>query len=426
MTTFDSVFITAFVAFAGVFLTLAFTALKEKKKTLKLVALIIFILLGLLVITAKVFGFESSLFGIAEKGDDILGDGDSSSDKSGEQGTNQITPPEPPPEPPIDQPPEQLPEPPIDLGRSTCLTDLKPFGNTSVETHLPSQIDNYGNSYTKILSCNNGYGEYNEVEYSLGGNYGSFTGTIFVTKDSVESVGSFDSFKPEIRIYGDNVLLYTKKGCNYKDKPLEFLVNIKNVNYLKIVFDGAYYSEDWGWMRPLLVIGEPTLWENVGEETPSPYKGKQGIRTRLKELKPFGDTKVTTEQPVQYTTDNYGNSYNYVLSCNGSYATCDEVEYYLGEKYTELTGTFYVTQGSVENEGDFEFDLPEIRFYGDEKLLYTKTGCTSKDAPEEFTIDLSGVEFLKVVFDGTYYSEPPGWMRPLLVIGEPVLWEAVE
>lgn len=313
-----------------------------------------------------------------------------------------------------------------DLGRSTCLTDLKPFGNTSVETYLPSQIDNYGNSYTKILSCNNGYGEYNEVEYSLGGNYGSFTGIFFVTKASVDHVGNFSSSKPEIRIYGDNVLLYTKKGCNYKDEPEKFLVNIKNVNFLKIVFDGACYYESWGWERPLLVIGEPTLWENTGKETPPLYKGKQSIRTRIIELEPYGNTNVKTSQPVQYTTDNYGNSYNYVLSCDGSYASCDEVEYYLGEKYTELTGTFYVTQASVENVGDFESDLPEIRIYGDEELLYTKKGCTSKDAPEEFTVDLRGVEFLKVVFDGTYYNETWGWKRPLLVIGEPVLWEAVE
>lgn len=356
-----------------------------------------------------------------DKDDDMIDDGYSSSDKSGEQETDYTQD-----DAGEDIQDEHPTEQPTDLGRSTCLTDLKPFGNTSVETYLPSQIDNYGNSYTKILSCNNGYGEYNEVEYSLGGNYGSFTGIFFVTKASVDHVGNFSSLKPEIRIYGDNVLLYTKKGCNYKDEPEKFLVNIKNVNFLKIVFDGAFYYEAWGWERPLLVIGEPTLWENTGKETPPLYKGKQGIRTRIIELEPYGNTNVKTSQPVQYTTDNYGNSYNYVLSCNGFYASCDEVEYYLGEKYTELTGTFYVTQASVENVGDFESDLPEIRIYGDEELLYTKKGCTSKDAPEEFTVDLRGVEFLKVVFDGTYYNETWGWKRPLLVIGEPVLWEAVE
>lgn len=311
-----------------------------------------------------------------------------------------------------------------DLGMSTRLIDLKPFGETGVQTSLPSQTDNYGNTYTTVLSCNDGYGEYNEVEYNLSGNYGSFTGTFYITKASVDSVGSFESQKPEIRIYGDDVLLYTKKGCSYKDKPEEFLINTENVDFLKIVFDGAFFNEGFGWKRPLIVIGDPTLWEKPGQETSAGKDiGKQGIRTRLTDLKPFANTNVETWMEASWATDNYGNSYNYLLSCNNGYGDYNEVEYYLEEKYTELTGTFYITKASVESAGNFQSDLPEIRIYGDDELLYTKKGCTSKDKPEEFQIDLTGVEFLKVVFDGAFYNEGFGFKRPLIVIGEPILWE---
>lgn len=315
----------------------------------------------------------------------------------------------------------------LDPEAGTSLSDLKPFGETRVETYLPQdyQTDNYGNSYSSVLSCNNGYGEYDEVEYNLGGNFGSFTGTFYITKASVDDVGSFESQKPEIRIYGDDVLLYTQKGCSYKDRPEEFLVNTEGVEFLKVVFDGAFYNEGFGWKRPLIVIGDPTLWETPGAETSAEQGniGQPGVRTRLKELKPFGKTRVETSLSSEFSTDNYGNSYNYVLACNNGYGDYDEVEYYLGEKYKELTGTFYITKASVDDVGNFESNQPEIRIYGDDKLLYTKNGCTSKDTPEEFRVDLNGVEFLKVVFDGAYYNEGFGWKRPLIVMGEPVLWE---
>lgn len=148
-----------------------------------------------------------------------------------------------------------------------------------------------------------------------------------------------------------------------------------------------------------------------------------GSRTRLKELQPFDKTRVETWLPADLLTDNYGNTYNYVLASNNGYGDYDEVEYYLGEKYTAITGMFYITRGSVDAVGSFESQKPEIRIYGDDVLLHTKKGCSYKDKPEEFRVDLTGVEFLKVVFDGAYYNEGFGFKRPLIVIGEPVLWE---
>ena len=114
-----------------------------------------------------------------------------------------------------------------------------------------------------------------------------------------------------------------------------------------------------------------------------------------------------------------------MLACNNGYGSYNEVEYYLGGKYTELTGTFYITKASLNSVGNFESDKPEIRIYGDDNLLHTKQGCTSKDKPEEFLVDLTGVEFLKIVFDGACFIEGSGFERPLIVIGEPVLWEKI-
>ena len=324
-----------------------------------------------------------------------------------------------------------------DEDTGTRLNGLEPSEKTSVETWLQGDFatDNYGNTYDYVLACNNGYGEYNEVKYDLEGKYAELTGTFYITKASVKSAGNFESGKPEIRIYGDEKLLYTKKGCTSKDKPEDFVVDLSGVKSLMIVFDGAYFNEGFGFKRPLIVIGKPTLWEKPrngasGNNTPGGTsdkgdQGKQGVRTRLTDLDPFGKTSVETWLPESFTTDNYGNSYDYVLACNNGYGSYNEVEYYLGGKYTELTGTFYITKASLNSVGNFESDKPEIRIYGDDNLLHTKQGCTSKDKPEEFLVDLTGVEFLKIVFDGACFIEGSGFERPLIVIGEPVLWEKI-
>ena len=150
---------------------------------------------------------------------------------------------------------------------------------------------------------------------------------------------------------------------------------------------------------------------------------QKGVSILLHELEPFSCNLIATYIDSRYWTDNYGNTYKRTLSDEGSNSDRDQIEYLLDGKYTTLSGTLYVPRSALEDMGNFESDIPRFSVYGDDVMLFSHTGCAYKDEPIKIAVDIQGVRFLKIVFDGAFYSAIGWGNRPILVLGDPVLWK---
>lgn len=142
------------------------------------------------------------------------------------------------------------------------LTDLEVFSkdmSVSINSSL-YEVDNYGSVYFSNLGID-GYPsvEYPSIEYYIGSNYSKLTCTLYITDNAKDYDSEFwtDSWgKLTISIYGDDVLLYTKTGFAPKDKPLDISVDVRDVEFLKIV---ALGNEFVNYYNVAVGIGNPIL-----------------------------------------------------------------------------------------------------------------------------------------------------------------------
>lgn len=119
--------------------------------------------------------------------------------------------------------------------------------------------------------------------------------------------------------------------------------------------------------------------------------------------------------------DNYNTVYPYCINPHDSDNDGVFIEYYINGKYTNLSGTLYVTKGarSIESE-DYIWDLATFSIYGDDKPLYTYTGFTKRDEPILVNVDITGVKFLKIYFkDASYFDSGIG--HALIGFGNPIV-----
>lgn len=96
------------------------------------------------------------------------------------------------------------------------------------------------NQYIDYDNCEYGikYTEVTESSYLLNGEYLEFLATLIVTQDYEGPA--------VMKIYGDSKLLYTSPGVTTESKPLDILLDVKDVNTLKIEISsssGEYYLD---------------------------------------------------------------------------------------------------------------------------------------------------------------------------------------
>ena len=102
--------------------------------------------------------------------------------------------------------------------------------------------DNYGNVYINTFfhrGVNTGY-----VEYFLDGKYSELAGTICVYSQALNNGYGQTWDTATIRIYGDGQLLYSKcGGFDPKFKPMEILLDISGVEFLRIEMENNVYYD---------------------------------------------------------------------------------------------------------------------------------------------------------------------------------------
>lgn len=96
-------------------------------------------------------------------------------------------------------------------------------------------------------------------------------------------------------------------------------------------------------------------------------------------------------------TDPFGNSYadaiNFIIFSGGTndYVTEHYAEYRLHGKFSTITGTL------VSHENIPELGHSNIKVYADDKLVYTSQLIERKTDPQDFSVDVGGADYVKIV-----------------------------
>ena len=146
---------------------------------------------------------------------------------------------------------------------STLLTNLDYFSKSN-GVYTNSSVDSIDNYDTVYNSCISGYETTFDtaepyIEYYLGSEYTILSGQLYVTRHARGINPKLSNWDiATISIYGDDILLYSYTGFSPKDKPLDFSIDITNIEFLKICFSNAYYSKE-GLHHSLISLGNPIV-----------------------------------------------------------------------------------------------------------------------------------------------------------------------
>ena len=127
---------------------------------------------------------------------------------------------------------------------------------------------------------------------------------------------------------------------------------------------------------------------------------------RLLSLESIRVGSSVNAEPYHELTDVLGNTYERettVCRCDSAYDDEDSRLYcYLGSAYTTLTGTLYRPSSSLECKTEWT-TCGKVEIYGDGVLLYASPDVTMDTyEPIAFSVDVSGVRELQMVFSGVW------------------------
>ena len=196
-------------------------------------------------------------------------------------------------------------------------------------------------------------------------------------------------------------------GMSAGDVPLEARLRYLEEQLGITAAPGATLEERISALEAALGVGGGS--DSSGEVYPLQY------------MEPFAeeDFRVNTESGrMLFGTDNYGTQYATVLYSDAN--LYGWVDYYLGGEYTSFMGTLYINGRAVKEGYSHAWGSASFSIYGDGKLLYSTSGFDSYQKPQTISVDVTGVEFLRIQFDQNYYYDT-GLSCPLACLGDPQL-----
>lgn len=309
-------------------------------------------------------------------------------------------------------------EPKEDSPIETNLTSLKKTtSNNYIRIDNHYDTDNYENTYTNgpIISntgasLSSGTGI---AEFILNGKYKTLKGTLYVP---YESRGNSYRGSSLFRIYGDDQLLYNGPSIEGKDAPVDFIINVEGIEFLKVMINGGTTKMD-GSMVPSICAGNLIL--STLNDT-SIEKNTSLPKVYLGDIKIYNNDDLFFSYIDDYLTDIDNNKYFVGDVIANDNSTCF-VEYHIKGEFSTLKGTAYIPTVSIGKEFELE---PKICVYADDELKTTLT-LDSKDHPEVFSADISGAEFLRIEVSGGWNQWYDGygldWV-PAICIGNACLY----
>lgn len=305
---------------------------------------------------------------------------------------------------------------------SISLGELEPYSQSGlVTTTSELKIDNYQKVHAEqgTVWCPIG-DDSPQIEYYLGEEYDTLTGTLYVPYES-RKTGNFEDYHEVsyIRIYGDEKLLYTGPSLSGKDKPVDFSVNVSGVEFLTIYMGGWFSESGRGLPKkyPVMCAGDLIL--STG--------GNEQVSAEDLPICYLSEMEAYDWSSLDYQHDGFGNSYPYVgkapymgvIAC--SWAS-GYVEYYIGDKDCEyLTGTVYVPKCSMKPKDNYAKNPKEVTIYVDGKEV-SKYKMKPGDTPITFKIDVSQAEFVKIRSEGGWFKGDGSGAIAVMCVSDLAIW----
>ena len=292
----------------------------------------------------------------------------------------------------------------------TYLTSLKQTeDNKFIRIDNYYEKDNRGNAYSQglnIYARSDGFSSGRGfVEYALSGKYKTLKGTLYVPYESRNK--EFKSI-PMFRIYGDDQLVYLGPAIEGKDKPVDFVVNVEGVRFLKVCIQGGWYKGDGTGLIPCICAGNLIL---SVENDVSVTKDLSLPKLYLTDLPLYDSKSLFSSQINDYLSDIDGNKY-YIGDVIANGGKTGFAEFQIKGEYSTLKGTAYVP--SVSAGKTFKLE-PYVKIYVNDELKKEIT-LNSEDSPVEFSVDISGAEFIKIEGSGGLYVNGD-WVPGICVSG---------
>lgn len=237
------------------------------------------------------------------------------------------------------------------------------------------------------LMYGNGIGgsgqEENWQEYKLAGQYKEFIGRIVLNYER-RSQTNDDVL---VKIYGDDSLLYISPIINAGREPIDFIIDVSNVDKLKVSIVGEH----------MIRLVDCTLYNTNGNEKKEYGKNiSEKNKVALYTLDYFFSSNVYGEAFVNYSSvkDNLNNIY--ADGIGGVEGEENWQEYKLYGSYSRIQGKIILNYDYRENTSDQTY----VKIYGDSEILYISPLITAGQEVVEFDVGIENVDKLRISIVG--------------------------
>lgn len=223
----------------------------------------------------------------------------------------------------------------------------------------------------------------NWQEYKLSGKYKEMQGRVVLNYD-YRSQTNDDVF---IKIYGDGMLLYMSPVMAAGQEPVDFNIDISDIDVLKVSIIGEY----------MIRLVDCALYDSFGNQSKE-YQNDVagGDKVYLQNIDYIASSNTSGDGFRYYSTvmDNLGLTYGNGL---GGVAQGENwQEYKLGGKYKEFQARVVLNYDYRSQTNDDVF----VKLYGDDMLLYMSPVMAAGQEPVDIKIDVTDVDILRVSIIG--------------------------
>lgn len=263
--------------------------------------------------------------------------------------------------------------------QSTYLTELDALRCDNVDIENRYDIEaNTGDAYGHALS---GESPYSEVIYNLSGNYDQLDGVWFICSNYKNTDND-----QGLKIYADNVCVYTAPAITRGSLPVNVSVDITSCNLLTIRFTKGSYAG---------VLGDVVL-SNKTDRTPNPEPYQPSVLpVWLTSLDSLTEDQVRASGGTAYANTGEVFAHCITMSSIPFGEKVGSMEYYLAGKYAALSGVLCVSEDCKNIDTASYFEI-----YADGELVYTSPEMTQGSLPESFQVDIQHCQKLKIVLYG--------------------------
>ena len=260
--------------------------------------------------------------------------------------------------------------------------------------YLDSARDNFGTTYKNAIAGGTSEME-NADEYILDGKYRSIAGRVVMNYDKRANVGK-DTY---VRIYGDGKLLWESGRVTRGFVPQDFQVNITGVSRMKLTIQGCNFIR----LVDCVISEEETI---TGNSTAEGIIDNivSGDHAEISEIDWYSSSMQLSPSEgglVFYgnAVDNNGTVYNSTAIGGRAADTENWNSYKISGAYSSITGKVILNNAY----SDVVSESTRFRIYADGEVVYESQPVTAGRGPQEFNVNLKGVEDLRLEVFGANY-----------------------